>query len=200
MTEMSRIEEDLGYVRAALGRGRRGQSPAGIYFLWAAIVLAGFSLVDLAPRIVGLYWLIAAPVGFLASAWLGWRASRRMGELDRAAGRRQMLHWLGLLIAGALAVLPVVAGHGSGGQGSGGQASWYGFGATVVLLSALTYWLAGVHGDRPLLVVGALLFGGYAVVVLLPEPAWIVLGVLSGTAMAVAGWSARRSELAGTPG
>lgn len=195
MTEMSRIEEDLGYVRAALGRGGRGGSPAGIYFLWAAIVLAGFSLVELAPGIVGLYWLIAGPAGFLASGWLGWRASRRMGELDRAAGRRRMLHWLGLLIAGALAVLPVVGGH-----ERGGEASWYAFGATMVLLSALTYWLAGVHGDRPLLVVGALLFGGYAVVVLLPEPAWIVIGVLSGAALAVAGWSARRGELAETPG
>lgn len=186
MTERSRIEEDLGYVRAAIGRGQRGRSPAGIYFLWAAIVLVGFSLVDLAPGIVGVYWLIAAPVGFAASAWLGARASRRLGELDRAAGRRNLLHWLGLLIAGALALLPVVSG----------QGSWYGFGATVVLLSALTYWLAGVHGDRPLLVVGALLFGGYAVVVLLPEPAWIVIGVLSGGALAVAGWSARRGELA----
>lgn len=190
MTEMSRIEEDLGYVRAALGRGRRGRSPAGIYFLWAAIVLAGFSLVELAPGIVGLYWLIAGPAGFLASLWLGWRSSRRMGEVDRAAGRRVTLHWLGLLIAGALAVLPAV----------GGSGDWYAFGATMVLLSALTYWLAGVHGDRPLLVVGALLFGGYAVVVLLPEPAWIVIGVLSGAGLAAAGWSARRSELAGTPG
>ncbi len=194
MTEMSRIEEDLGYVRAALGRERRGRSPAGIYFLWAAIVLAGFSLVELAPGIVGLYWLIAGPAGFVASLWLGWRASRRMGEVDRAAGRRVTLHWLGLLIAGALAVLPVVGGR------DGGEGSWYAFGATMVLLSALTYWLAGVHGDRPLLVVGALLFGGYAVVVLLPEPAWIVIGVLCGAALAVAGWSARRSELAGTPG
>lgn len=190
MTEMSRIEEDLGYVRAAIARGRQRSSPAGIYFLWAAIVLVGFSLVGLAPRWVGLYWLIAAPAGFVVSAWLGWRASRRQGEVDRAAGNRHMLHWLGLLIAAALAVLPVAAG----------QATWYGFGATVVLLTALAYWLAGVQGDRPMLAVGTLLFAGYAVVVLLPEPAWIVIGVLCGAALAAAGWLARRGEVAEAAG
>jgi hypothetical protein len=182
MPEMTRIEEDLGYVRAAVARMDRSRSPAAIYFLWAAIVVAGFSLVDLAPRAVGLYWLVAGPGGFVLSVWLGWRASRRAGEMDRAEGLRHMLHWFGLLAAGVLAVLPVAAG----------QASWYGFAATMVLLTALAYWLAGVHGDRAMLAVGALLGAGYAVIVLVPGPVWTITGLLIGAAMAAAGWSAGR--------
>jgi len=182
MPQMSRIEEDLGYVRAAVTRMDRFRSPAAIYFLWAAIVAAGFSLVDLAPRVVGLYWLAAAPAGFVLSVWLGWRASRRAGEMARAEALRHMLHWLGLLAAGGLALLPVLTG----------QTSRYGFAATVVLLTALAYWLAGVHGDRAMLVVGALLGAGYAVIVLLPGPVWTITGLLIGAAMAAAGWSAGR--------
>ena len=70
------------------------------------------------------------------------------------------------------------------------------FGAVVVLLSALTYWLAGVHHDRAMLAVGALLGAGYAVVVLLPGPMWTLTGVLIGGALAAAGWSARRGRAA----
>jgi hypothetical protein len=188
MPETSKLEEDLGYVRAAVARMDRSPAPAAIYFLWAAIVCAGFALVDLAPRAVGLYWLAAGPAGFALSMWLGRRAARRAGEVDRAETRRHALHWLGLLGAGGLAVLLVTAG----------RIDWYGFGAVVVLLSALTYWLAGVHHDRAMLAVGALLGAGYAVVVLLPGPMWTLTGVLIGGALAAAGWSARRGRATGT--
>jgi hypothetical protein len=187
MPEMSKIEQDLGYVRAAVTRMDRPYSPAGIYFLWAAIILAGFALVDLAPRVVGLYWLVAGPAGFALSFWLGWRSARRAGEFDRAEGRRHALHWFGLLAAGSLAVLPVATG----------RMDWHGFAATMVLLSALAYWLAGVHHDRAMRVVGPLLGAGYAVVVLLPGPVWTITGVLIAAALAVAGWSARRERAAG---
>jgi hypothetical protein len=188
MPETSKLEEDLGYVRAAVTRMDRAPAPAAIYFLWAAIVLAGFALVDLAPRAVGLYWLAAGPAGFALSMWLGWRAARGAGEIDRAETRRHALHWLGMLGAGGLAVLPVAIG----------RVGWYDFAATAVLLSALSYWLSGVHGDRAMLVVGALLGAGYAVVVLLPGPVWTITGVLIAAALAVAGWSARRGRAAAT--
>ena len=190
MGETHKLGEDLDYVRSALDRGRIDGSPAAIYWIWAAIIFVGFALVDLAPRTTGPYWLVAAPVGFAASMWFGRRSAERLGEINRAGVRRHLLHWSGLLIAALLALVPVVAG----------KANGFDFATTMVLLAGLTHWLAGVHGDRPMFVSGTLLFAGYAMVILLPGPAWTVLGVVVGAALALAGWSARRSSGGETQG
>lgn len=71
MAATSDARGDLGYVRDVLKRSERTGFPAGIAYLWAAIGLVGFSLIDFAPERVGLYWSIASPAGFLLNAWLG---------------------------------------------------------------------------------------------------------------------------------
>ena len=91
-----RVEEDLGYVRDVVSRSERDDTPRAIWYLWAAIGGIGFALIDFRPERVGLFWSVAAPLGFLASVWLGWRHGRALGQESRREGRAHMLHWGGM--------------------------------------------------------------------------------------------------------
>ena len=154
--------EDLRYVKRALERDERSPFPFSIALLWAVICGIGFPVNDLAPGRAGLFWSVAAPLGFVLSCWLGFRSSRRAGALDRRAGRR----WAGHFGALLLAALAVLAGSAFGGL-SGAEA-----GAAMVLLTGLTYLLAGVHLSPPLAWVGGLLLAGYPLVFALGLTRW----------------------------
>lgn len=184
MSEISKVRDDLSYVRQAVEKGERPGSPASIYFLWAAIVLAGFTINDLAPAWANPFWAVAAPAGFAASAVLGYRSSRRQGQADREEGVRWMLHWGGLMAAILLSGLSVLRG----------GVDWDGFGATIVLLAGLSYFLAGVHLDRRLFWIAPVMAAGYAVVLLVPGRAWTLAGVLVALALASTGLAARRRD------
>ncbi|MGI8618462.1 MAG: hypothetical protein ACR2L6_05160 [Gemmatimonadaceae bacterium] len=160
--------EDLGYVRDLVERSERNAFPAGIAYLWAAIGLVGFSLIDLAPERVGLYWSIAAPVGFLLSAWLGSRRARTAGQLSARDGRSQMLHWGGLMVAIFL-LYPLMA------QGAlQGEA----IAQVILLFVALGYFLAGVHLIPALKWAALAMTIGYVVTITMDGFAWTTLGVL----------------------
>ena len=105
MDHLERLEGDLSFVRGALDASTRSKSPSALYFLWAAIVLIGFALVDFQPDLVPEYWTVAAPAGFVASAYLGWRHARRIGQGSASAGRRHLLHWGAVLAVVAIAAL-----------------------------------------------------------------------------------------------
>jgi uncharacterized membrane protein len=106
------VETDLGYVKDLVRRSDREPTPASIYLLWAAIVLVGFALVDLASgRAVGFFWMIAGPLGGIVSGLLGRRAGLRSGQIQREVGIRHALHWGGMLVLTALAVLLAVTEH-----------------------------------------------------------------------------------------
>jgi hypothetical protein len=87
MDPLAHVERDLRFVRGALETSHRQRSPGAIYFLWAAGVLVGFSLVDFLPSAIPLYWSVAGPAGFLASAYLGWRHGMTTGQQSAAGGR-----------------------------------------------------------------------------------------------------------------
>jgi hypothetical protein len=70
--ERMRPDGDLHYVQEVVRSSERRSAPKAIYFLWAVICLVGFTLVDFAPRRVGIFWMIAGPAGFVASAGIGW--------------------------------------------------------------------------------------------------------------------------------
>src|SRR5947207_12688669 len=83
------LQEDLRFVREAVARREAAvRRPVAIYWVWAVYVLIGYSLIDLAPRYCGWFFLIAGVVGGVLSAALGRRSERRIGEQDREAGRR----------------------------------------------------------------------------------------------------------------
>lgn len=177
---------DLGYVKQALARDRRSPFPASIAVLWAAICGVGFALNDFVPSASGLYWVIATPAGFLLSLWLGHRAERASGELDRREGIRWALHFGVLLLTFFVALIGSALGAFDGFQ----------LGAITLLICGAVFLLAGVHLSPPLAWVGALNLVGVPILLLLDRWQWTVIGVLVALAfLAIAATGARRGKL-----
>jgi hypothetical protein len=188
MTSADRIKQDLDYVASAVRRRDRPVGVPGIYFLWAAIVLVGFSLPQFAPELAGPFWLAAGIGGGLLSWWLGERDARRSGVMDAELGRRHGMHWILGGVGFVLSALPMVTGMVDPGMG----------GANFLLVAGLVYALAGVHLERPLVWSGLLMLGAYAVLVLFSPPyAWPITGVVIAVALAWAGIAAARARKAG---
>jgi hypothetical protein len=177
MSKTRRIHDDLEYVGGIVRRSEGG-SPFSIYLLWALMVLVGFSLVDLAPHRVGIFWLVGGPLGGAASAWLGYRHGRRIGQLSREEGFRHLWHWGGMMTAILLAV-PLA--HVSG------AVDWNALSRVILLIIALSYFLAGVHLERPLRWIGALMMAGYAALFFMTHYGWTLVGILVATGLIVSG-------------
>lgn len=133
-------------MREVIDRAEPSSTPRGILWLWAAITVVGFPLVDFAPNQVGWFWLVAAPVGLVVSLWLGAREARAQGQESRQEARRHFLHWGGLL--GVLALVPVLAWQ--------GVVRGDGIGVVFLLVLSLAYWLAGVHLVPRMMPIGVL--------------------------------------------
>lgn len=169
MTATGNLKDDIAYVRAAAERAESATIPS-IYVLWALISLCGFALADFVAdsRWVGLFWAVAGPAGFGASAWLGYRAGRRTGQGSGRFGARWGVHWLAFMAAAALGAAMVAAGH----------LQWSGFGSLVVLLLALSYIYAGSYLDRRMLAIGVVVGACYLLTLFVPGYQWTLAGVL----------------------
>jgi hypothetical protein len=179
MADDEQMREDLSYVRSALDSARAERNPAIIYFLWAAISFFGFAIIDYAPERTGFYWMIMGPLGGILSGLLGARASRALGQDSRREGRLQGLHWSGMMVA-ILLLIPLIA------TGAVSEAE---LPRIILLLVALSYYLAGVHVDRRLLWVGAAVGGCYLFTVYqrdLPR-LWTITAVALAASLAAAG-------------
>jgi hypothetical protein len=183
MNQLQQVEGDLQFVRGALAASDRKRLPPGLYYFWAGAVLVGFVLVDVRPQLVGPFWMAAGPLGFIISAALGSRHARSIGQVSAADGRRQLLHWGGMMAAIALAVVSPALG----------VLPWESLNSVILLLVALGYFTAGVHGDRGFLWVGVLMAGGYVLVTLVSAYAWTIVGVALAIALTIAGLRERRS-------
>ena len=174
MTGTERLKEDIAYVRAVAEQSETVHVPA-YYLLWAAICLCGFALVDFADsgRWIAAYWIVAGPAGFGLSSWLGRRASRRVGQVDRRKSMRWRLHWLAFMATGVLG-LGLVAAE---------QLTWAGFSSLWPLLMGLSYFQAGVHLERRLLPIGLMLGVGYLVTLFVPGYGFTAAGMLVAAAL-----------------
>jgi hypothetical protein len=186
MAEIKQLQTDLGYVRDVVGRSGKSPSPAAIYLFWAPVILVGFALVDFAPRYVGLYWMIAGPVGAVVSAILGWRHSVKCGQLSRETGTRHALHWCGMLAVIFLAAL----------LGITGGVTWDMASKIILLIVGFGYFLAGVHLDQPIMWIGLLLFAGYIALFFVTAYGWTIVGVIVAAAMTAAALMGGRKRAA----
>lgn len=152
--------------------------PRAILWLWAAISVPGFAIIDVAPERAGLYWLVAGTAGFLLSTWLGARGARAIGQESVDTGRRHMLHWAGMGVAIFLLSL------GAEGWGSTPQGSSH----AILLMVALSYWLAGVHLVPALKWMGVAAAAVYAALAFLDGFGypWTAAGIVIGAGLVVA--------------
>jgi len=175
MSGTTNMRDDLGYVRDVVSRSERSAFPSRIAYLWAAIGFVGFSLIDFAPELVPVFWTIASPVGFILSAWLGWRHARKAGQGSRREGHAHMLHWGGLMAAIFL-LYPLIA------QGAlQGKA----IAQVILLFVTLGYFLAGVHLVPALKWAAVAMALGYVATITLDGFAWTALGVLFAAGLVV---------------
>jgi hypothetical protein len=174
---------DLGYVREVVRRSERRTMSSAILYLWAAISLVGFAIVDLASQQAGLYWAIAGPAGFVLSAWLGGRHARARGQESREAGTRHMLHWAGMGVAIFLLLF------GAPGWGSTPQESSH----AILLIVALSYWLEGVHLVPALKWMGVIAAAVYLALAFVEGFAypWTAAGIVIAAGLVIAGRAGR---------
>jgi hypothetical protein len=189
MDPHQQLESDLGFVKQVVADADRPpRSPAAIPLLWAVIALGGFPLVDFAPRYIGSYWMVAGPAGFVISLYIGWRYGRESGQVRKSEGMRYLLHWGALLVTIGLAVILIPAG----------VIVDTALSPIVLLILALTYFLGGVHLERPMMAIGILLAAGYLMVLAVPRYAWTLLGVIAAVALVVMAVTGnRRAQVAG---
>lgn len=176
MTDIDKLREDVAYVRAATDRSENVPF-SSIYVLWGVIILFGFPISDFFDdkSWIRWYWLVATPIGFLLSMWLGSRASARIGQADMERGMRWVKHWLAFVVAGVLGGLLV----------TGGKLIGSGIGALSVLLLALAYFYAGLHLDRRLVPVGILIGICFPIILYLPSFGSTASGVVIAGALFV---------------
>ena len=171
MPELANMADDLAFVRKRVDQVNQSVFPSSILFLWAGLVLVGYVLLDVAPLVGGVYWLIAGPAGGVVSAILGWRWSIALGVENIEDARRQMLHWGGLLAA--LVVTQSLA--------MSGAMSGDAFGGQVLLLVAMAYYYAGIHMHKSLLWLSGLQAIVFVAAALVPSlPATVSGLVLAG--------------------
>jgi hypothetical protein len=163
-----KIQSDLGYLKNLVKRADRSPFPGSIYYLWAIVVAAGFSMVDFLPHWVGFYWMLAGPAGGLMSWFLGRRAGIRSGQMDREAGIKHALHWGGMLVLTLLAVLLAVRGVIQGAVLS----------QVILLVITMGWWTAGVHFDRNFLWLGGVMMAGFIGTLFFSRFAWTAMGIL----------------------
>lgn len=181
MSGSTNVRDDLGYIRDVVTRSEGSAFPRGIAYLWAAIGFVGFSLIDFAPERVSMFWTITSPLGFILSAWLGWRHARETGQQSRREGQAHMLHWGGLM--GAVFLLyPLI---------ERGALQGKVVAQVILLFVALGYFLAGVHLVPALKWAAVAMALGYIATVTLDGFAWTALGVLFAAGLVVSARAAK---------
>lgn len=179
------LQQDLHYVANVVRRGNCGGIPV-IYYLWAAIIVVGWSLPDFAPQIAAPYWIAFGIGGGLASWWLASREVRSRGVRDAAKGRRWGLHGLIGGVGFAICWLPAL--HGAPVTAVVGN---------FMLVAGLWYAWAGVHLERPLLWTGLLILLGYVVLSLFPvRGVWTATGVIVALGLVWGGIATQRRRAA----
>jgi hypothetical protein len=193
MPDDKQVREDLRYVRAVVDRAEGVDNPASIYFLWALISFFGYAIIDFEPEKTGFYWMIAGPVGGILSGVLGARSARRAGQISDRGGRSDFLHWTGLF--GAIFLLiPLAAMQ---------RLPTDDLPRVILLFVALAYWTAGVHVDRRMLPLGAVMGALYVFTLLAHELPYVWTLTATGLAASLAATglfaAARERRSAGTP-
>lgn len=113
--------------------------------LMLALALIGVVLTDFAPHFASRYWFYAVPIFAIINIVLSWHAA--FGHKEFILAWHELLHWLGLLIGIFIVYIFLHLG----------VLSDVVSGLFMLTLLALTTYLAGVHFDSMLIVIGVIL-------------------------------------------
>lgn len=152
----------------------------------ATLSIAGVAVADYSAPSGLHYWLAMVPVFALASLLAGWARARRHGERVATILRTQALHWVALPLAVYLIYV----------LEDTGRLNREVAGLVALLTLALTTFLAGVHFDWRLAVLGALLGVAAACAALVEEFFWVLLIPILLAAVAFAFWRRHRARAA----
>jgi len=127
--------------------------------------IAGFALTNYAPERASWYWVLVLPAFAAVPIWHTWTTLRRDGKTNWPIIRKQIYHWLALLIA--IQVLFVLIRNETINGRSGSL--------VALLLMALTCANVGISFDWVFIVVGAVLAMAVLVAAWFQEYVWLVL-------------------------
>ncbi|MEE9607305.1 MAG: hypothetical protein V3U03_06155 [Myxococcota bacterium] len=144
------------------GRVRLDQILFGVLI---ALSIGGIAVTDFSGRFGLRYWLAMVPLFAAVSVFGAWSRARSRGESVAAIVRVQAAHWLALLLAVYLVNLLQATG----------RLTRDDAGLVALLALALTTFLAGVHFDWRMCLLGALLGLTVACAALLEQFFWWVL-------------------------
>ncbi len=132
------------------------------YALLLIAVIAGIAITDMRLEFAPLYWRILIPVFALFSLVLGWGSAGASGRSSFVV--KTLLHWGGLLVVVQLLYLPQMV------DVLNAELT----GLQIVFLLGLTTFLAGIHGDWRMAVIGVFLVGSGVVVAFIDDAALMV--------------------------
>jgi hypothetical protein len=164
---------------------RRGPSLlAHKWFLFALIFLStiGIYVTDSFPARGYTYWMAMGPVFCAFNLFTAWSRNRQSGATMSGIVGTMLLHWAGFLAAVYVLFMLYSAGH------IDAKVT----GMVTLLALALTTFLAGVHFDWRLCLIGALLAAVVAGEALVQRFLWMaVLPLAAATALVVYWWLRR---------
>jgi len=140
--------------------------------------VAGIGVSDSSPQWGFQYWLCMVPVFAAVGVWASVSRVRRGGGAVGPVVQRQVLHWLA--VAGAVYLLHALQ--------VAGRMTNEASGLSVVVTMALATFLAGVHADWRLCIVGTLLGVAVLVIALVERYLWLIIVPVVAVALIFAWW------------
>ncbi len=152
-------------AKAMSALGAAWRIPLIVSILLIGTSIAGFALTKYAPQRASWYWLLVLPA---VPIWHTWTTIRAGGKTNWSIVRKQIYHWLALLVALQLLFILIRCGNIEGRDG----------GLVALLLMALACANVGISVDWVFIVVGAILALAALVAAWFQESIWLVLMAL----------------------
>ena len=126
---------------------------------------AGIALTDFAPSKGFWYWVAMAPLFWGGSIFMEWSRVKQRGENRFKIIRRQIIHWVGYLVAVHLVFLLNYTGRMNSADA----------GLVALLVLAVSTFFAGVYSDWRIIFVSIFLGSAVAGAALVEEFIWLAL-------------------------
>jgi hypothetical protein len=155
--------------------GFRLHTQEWIVILLIALSIIGVGVTDFAPAASHWYWLAMVVVFGLGCILIEWDRAKNEGRDKIVIVRKQLLHWLGLLLAVQLVYLLLHAG----------RLDNENTGLVILLLLALTVFASGIQLGWRLCVVGILLGLALIMATYLEEFLWLIMIIMAVAAVSI---------------